>query len=233
MDLEAKYTLLKACSLFKDCDVDTLQLIAKDTYHRSYEAGRVILNSDVTIHKISIIVNVGRMKVFTHNPINDDEYIVFVLSHGDLFNTVTLFDDKKDNLSAMAIDKLEILHCNIDLARNWITIHQKFTKNLLQYLSDRLRLTIEYNVSKTFYSLELRLAKLIYQNVVGDTGELNLINDLSHTEIAKMLGTTRTVVNRNLQKLKKDGYIDIKYKEILIADYKKLQDFMKQNDFLS
>jgi len=223
MVIEQKYQLLKTCNLFKDCDEEALYSIAADTYLRSYKKGENVVTEDAAIHKISIIVNEGRMKIYTYNPTKSEEYIVYVLRHGDLFNCIHLFDEKKDNLSAMAIDNLDILHCNIDFARKWIVDHKAFNKNLLSYLASRLRLAIDYNVSKTFFNIELRLAMLIYQNVSSEDNKLNLINDLSHQEIAQIMGTTRAVVNRNLQKLKKDGLIDIKYKEIVIQNYEKLK----------
>ena len=220
--------LLKNNFLFKDCSEAEIESMASDMFFRNYKAKEVFLTGDSTIHKISIIVNKGRMKIFTYSPLTVEEYILYVLSEGDLFNIITLFDGKKDKLSAMAIDDLDILHCNIDIARGWIKKYDSFNKGLLTYLSRRLRLAQEYNISKTFYSVEMRLAKLIFENITSDNHEINLINNLSHKEIAKMLGTTRTVVNRNLQRLKKEGMIDLKYKKILIQDYTKLKVHIEQ-----
>jgi len=187
-----------------------------------------LLTGESTIYKISIVVNNGRMKIFTSNPVTFDEYTLYVLSFGDIFNIITLLDGKKDQLSAIALDDLDILHCNIDLARDWIKKYEAFNKSLLAYLSYRLRQAQEYNISKTFYNIEIRLAKLIFQNISSDSSELNLINNLSHKEIAKMLGTTRTVVNRNLQQLKKSGLIELKYKKIVIQNYQMLKELIEQ-----
>ena len=229
LDTQTKYGLLKNYPLFKNCDQAQLLSISNDTYHRSYKKGELFLTGDSTIHKISIVINNGRMKIFTINPSTFEEFTLYVLSSGDLFNIITLLDGKKDDLSAMAIDDIDILHCNIDIARDWIKNIEAFNKGFITYLSQRLRLAQDYNISKTFYSVEMRLAKLIYLNITSDNNEINLINNLSHTEIAKMLGTTRTVVNRNLQELKKDGMIDLKYKKIIIQDFEKLKEHIEQN----
>ena len=228
IEIEKKYNLLKNNLLFKGCDEVALESIAADTYFRTYKKGEILLTGESTIYKISIVVNNGRMKIFTSNPVSFEEYTLYVLSFGDIFNIVTLLDGKKDQLSAIAIDDLDILHCNIDLARDWIKKYEAFNNSLLAYLSERLRQAQEYNISKTFYSIEIRLAKLIFQNISSDSNELNLINNLSHKEIAKMLGTTRTVVNRNLQQLKKSGLIELKYKKILIQNYQKLKELIEQ-----
>jgi len=60
-----------------------------------------------------------------------------------------------------------------------------------------------------------RLARLILhyvdlRNSSPLTGKypLRLINDFSHDTLACMVGSVRTVVNRNLQQLKKEGAVD-------------------------
>lgn len=223
-----KYELLKSTALFGDLDENSLLSIAEDTYLRHYEKGDILMTGESSIHKVAIIVNQGRLKVFTTNPTSKEDYTVYVLNHGHLFNVITYFDGKKDNLSAQALDDIHILHCNIDIARDWIVKYPAFNVTLIRYLSERLKLAIEYNISKTFYSVEYRLAKLIYKNGLKDNESYNLINNLSHAEIAEIIGTTRAVVNRNLQKLKKDGYIDIKHKEILIQNYRKLNAWIEK-----
>jgi len=81
-----------------------------------------------------------------------NEYTVYVLQDGDIFNVITYLDGHKDNLTAQALDDIEILHCNIDIAREWIYKHDAFNKNLLLYLSGRLKTLQENSISKTFFN---------------------------------------------------------------------------------
>lgn len=226
-----KHRILQNMPLLKSCSEETLSIIASDTYHKKYNKNDFVMTSDAAIHKIAIIANKGRMKISATNQNTGEEYIAYILTFGDFFNVTTLFDGKKDHLQAVALDDLDIFYCSIDVARGWINHLEDFNKNLLKYLLERLRMVQKFNLDKNFYSIEIRLAKLIFENIVSDENPLNLINDLSHEEIAKMLGTSRAVVNRNLQKLKKDNLIDIKRKNILIKDYKKMKDYIEQHSF--
>lgn len=226
-----KYKILQNMPLFKNCSEETLNVIASDTYHKKYEKNDFVMTPDAAIHRIAIVANMGRMKISVTNQKNGEEYIAYLLTFGDFFNVSTLFDGEKDHLQAVALDDLDILFCNIDIARGWINRLEDFNKNLLRYLSERLQMVQKFNLDKTFYSIEIRLARLIFDNITSDENPLNLLNDLSHKEIAKMLGTSRAVVNRNLQKLKKDNFIDIKRKKILIKDYEKMQDYIEQHSF--
>jgi len=55
----------------------------------------------------------------------------------------------------------------------------------------------------------------------------NLIQGLSNTEIANLIGTVRHVVERHLKKLKADGLIESKSKTLQILDAKKLLEKIK------
>ena len=226
-----KYQILQNMPLLKNSSEETLRVIAADTYHKKYQKNDIVITPDSAIHKIAIVANKGRMKICTINQKTGEEYIAYILTFGDFFNVTTLIDGKKDQLEAIAIDDLDILFCNIDIARGWITRFDDFNKMLLGYTSERLRMVQTFNSDKTFYSIEIRLARLIFDNIISDDNPLNLINDLSHKELAKMLGTSRAVVNRNLQKLRKDNLIDIKRKKILIKDYNEMNEYIQENSY--
>jgi len=50
------------------------------------------------------------------------------------------------------------------------------------------------------------------------------VDNLKHEDIASMIGTVRKVLSRALQKLKKDGVIELSRKNIRIKDFQKLLD---------
>jgi len=225
--INKKIKLLSNHGRFKDCSEASLQDIVQNTYLKKYKKGEILLTGDSTIHKISILVSKGRLKIFTLNPSMSNEYTVYVLQDGDIFNVITYLDGHKDNLTAQALDDIEILHCNIDIAREWIYKHDAFNKNLLLYLSGRLKTLQENSISKTFFNIEIRLAHLILQNISQSSSEADLINNLSNKEIAKIIGTTRAVINRNLQLLKKKGIIPLEYKQILVENKDKLIELLE------
>lgn len=73
-------------------------------------------------------------------------------------------------------------------------------------------------------------SKLIAKNIEkqGDKQTLKLINNLSHEELASLIGTVRKLLNRNLQSLKKQGLIDVKRKEIFIKDSQNLLEHLPE-----
>ena len=83
----------------------------------------------------------------------------------------------------------------------------------------------ELALDLSFYDTTSRLLKLISKNInPKNLNKLKLLYDLPHEEIASLIGTVRKVLNRHIQKLKNDGIIDVKHKNIEIKDTQKLLD---------
>jgi CRP-like cAMP-binding protein len=73
------------------------------------------------------------------------------------------------------------------------------------------------------YHRIIRLFTRFTKNKNGDNS-LSLIENLSHEELASMVGSVRKVVNRNLQKLKDEGVIELSRKHIKLKNFQKLLD---------
>ena len=69
--------------------------------------------------------------------------------------------------------------------------------------------------------------RLIIENLDPKTNEPDLLNNLSHNEIAKMIGSVRQVVERNLKKLQHEGLLDVGHKTLLIKNLNQLKEKIK------
>jgi CRP-like cAMP-binding protein len=81
-------------------------------------------------------------------------------------------------------------------------------------------LAVDLSLYDVYQRIIRLFAKYIDENSINP--KLRLIENLSHEEIASMIGSVRKVVNRTLQKLKKDGIIDVSRKNIKLLDLQKL-----------
>jgi DNA-binding transcriptional regulator LsrR (DeoR family) len=86
----------------------------------------------------------------------------------------------------------------------------------------------ELSSDLSLYSTSERLIKLLLQNLdPNNIMKYNLLQGLSNTEIAKLIGTVRHVVERHLKALKEDGTIETRNKNVQILDAGKLLDKIK------
>ena len=76
-----------------------------------------------------------------------------------------------------------------------------------------------------------RLAKLLIKHLNSKTCKIQLINDLSHNELAQLIGTTRAVINRHLQEFKKEGILKIERKSLEVTNLPLLLDKVRSTNF--
>lgn len=185
--------------------------------------GEVLMRPQECLEHFFILME-GRVKVSQINFENGKEQILYLLSKGDMYDVITLLDGKIHENVAISLDDVKLLVFPIELFREWIETKPSFNKLFLPYVAKQLREVEALASDLSLYDTLTRLIKLIAHNIETKDGvqTLRLINDLSHEELASMVGTVRKVLNRNLQKLKKEGLIDIKRKQICLKDSKHL-----------
>ncbi len=165
----------------------------------------------------------GRIKVFQINLENAKEQTLQILSSGDMYDVVTLLDAKIHENILEALDDVKIIVFPIQIVRDWMYHDRQFNQLLFPYIAKQFRDMEELALDLSFYDTSKRLLKLISKNALQTNKDrLSLIHDLPHEELASLIGTVRKVLNRHIQKLKKDGIINVKRKNIEIKDTEKL-----------
>ena len=160
----------------------------------------------------------GRLKVFKSNPDTGREHTVFVLSEGDVFDVLSLLDSKPHDVYWEALDHLEVLKIPMDHMRQWINDFPEIHKSILYYLGHRMKQLMDVATDVTLHSTLVRLSSLLLKNISGETRKLELINNLPNEEIAGLIGTTRAVVSRHIQELKRCGAISVSRKQINVKN---------------
>jgi len=178
-------------------------------------------NSRTTASSIHFIVS-GRLKVYQVNPATNREHIIFILSKGDMFDILLLLDDEPHEIFWEALDDMELLKIPLQEMQKWITVHPEINKTLLNYVGKRIRQLENIATDISLHNTLVRLTNLLLANINGKTHKLQLINNLPNDEIAGLIGTTRAVVNRHIQELKKCGAITVQRKAIDVKNIETL-----------
>lgn len=216
-------SLIKDFPLFRNLAPDELEKIVPELTHDTLKKG-ILKNADsLTLNRFHIILS-GRLKMFQYNSLSDRKYTMYILSTGDVFDVLSLLDGEKHESTIEVLENIEVLTVDITSARRWLIDYPNFNQDMFRYLAHRMRKLEEQAADIATTETSYRLAKLLIMNVVSDSNELNLINNLSHTELADLIGTTRAVLNRHLQIFKQEGIIKIERKNIGINNLKKLQE---------
>ena len=227
---------LKDSILFSDLHRDILNELLLNMTLEKWNESIFKSGNDVNRDRFSFIIS-GRLKRYQINADTGREHTIYILSKGDVFDILYLLDDKIHEVYWEAIDDMEILNIPITKMRLFIETHPSLNKNILLYLGKRMLFLETAVTDMSLHSTIIRLSKLLLNNINQQSQKLERINNLSNDEIASLIGTTRAVVNRHLQELKKCGAITLNHKQIDIKNInlllsiteKKLSSFNKQH----
>ncbi len=170
----------------------------------------------------------GKIKVYQLNLENSKEQTIFLLGFGDMFDTISLLDGKPHEVIIDVLENGEALCLPIEKVREWIGSNPAFNRIFFPYLASQMRSIEELATDLSLYSTSQRLIKLILKSLNPIKKErLNLLQNLSRTEIASLIGTVRHVVDRHINDLKDDGAIETTRKKIIVKDIEKLLNSIK------
>ena len=175
------------------------------------------------------IVLKGKIKSFQMNLENAKEQTLFVYRAGDMFDTLVLLDGKPHDVLYEVLETSELLELPIEKVREWLQTNEQFNRHFFPYIASQMRHAEELASDLSLYTTSERLSKLLLQNMnPNDEHYYQLLQNLSKTEIAKLLGTVRNVVERHLKELETDNIIENQRKNIYVKDVKKLLESSEQ-----
>ena len=184
---------------------------------------------DEELHKYFYIVLKGKIKSFQMNLENAKEQTLFIYRAGDMFDTLILLDNKPHDVLYEVLESAEVLELPIEKVREWLRTNEQFNKHFFPYIASQMRQSEELASDLSLYSTSQRLSKLLLKNInPNDKHYYQLLQNLSKTEIAKLLGTVRNVVERHLKELEREQIIENQRKNIYIKDIKKLLEESEQ-----
>jgi CRP-like cAMP-binding protein len=181
----------------------------------------IFVNGELSKH--FYIVLKGKIKSFQMNLESGKEQTLFVYRAGDMFDTLILLDGKSHDVLYEVIENAEVLELPIEKVREWLRTNEQFNRHFFPYIASQMRHAEELATDLSLYSTSERLSKLLLQNMnPNDEHYYQLLQNLSKTEIAKLLGTVRNVVERHLKELEAEQIIENQRKNIYVKDLEKL-----------
>jgi len=214
----SKYELLP----FSGLDDVTVSEISRHTKRLIFKKGETLFTQGELMRYFYVVIR-GKIKSYQLNLNNAKEQTIFIYREGDMFDTIVLLDGQEHDVMYEALEESEVLQMPIEFVRELISTNKELNSKFFPYLARQMRQMEELATDLSLFSTSERLIKLLLQNLdPNNLMKYKLIQGLSHTEIAKLIGTVRHVVERHLKALKADGTIATKNKNVQILDANKL-----------
>jgi CRP-like cAMP-binding protein len=195
---------------------------------KEFEKGASPFYPDDLLKNFYIVVN-GRIKTYQINFETSKEQTIFIYKRGDMFDVISLLDNKEHDVSYEVLENTTVLEFPIERVRYWLENDTTFNKKFFPYIAAQMRHTEELSTDLALYDTKDRLINLLIDNLNPNKRfKHNLLHNLSNTEIAKLLGTVRHVVERTLKQLKEDKLIETSRRNITIKNFDKLLEKSSQ-----
>ena len=202
---------LKNSHLFSSLSEKEIDQISEAMILKQFKKNEIILYEDDVNGYIFFILN-GRVKA-VQTSFDGKESILSIHKSGDVFGEISLIDKKTVPAMFTAVEETSLAVISNDAFCNLMRDQSKLVEILLQVLCSRLRESWERIQLLNFNNASQRMKTLLlmlseeYGRKTTEGVTLNI--NLTHQDMADMTGMTRETVTRALDKLRKDGEINV------------------------
>ena len=156
---------------------------------------------------------------------NGKDQIVKLVKSGELLGQRSLISEEPANLSAVALEDMEVCFIPKTEIMNFFNQNNQFSMNVMRNICGDLKEADDHMVSMAQKSVKERLAEtLLYlEDTFGKNSDGSLHIQLSREELAGMIGTATESCIRLLSELNKSELVDLSGKKITILDRNKLK----------
>ncbi|MBU5313224.1 Crp/Fnr family transcriptional regulator [Tissierella carlieri] len=150
------------------------------------------------------------------------ERIILLLSTGDMFGEITMLQQDSDRVITKTYSRVKVCKIEKSVFYNYLKKNPFVYDSILLMITTKFRILMTQIYDNTYLNTKERLFFLlkrlsIQQNSLEELGhKLNF--NLTHEELANMIGSTRSTVTRIMKLLESEGKIARNGRKINIID---------------
>jgi len=167
------------------------------------------------------LVRKGQVKVYKLSEAGKEK-ILRVFGPGDFFAELPLLDGGNYPASAEALSAATLLSLSRDNFLKILLKYPAITGKIYEIVGSRLRQFTTMVTDLTLKDASRRLAGFLLEKAAEQVhfsqGPVRFPLNLTHQEIASLIGTARETVSRSLKQLQADGIIEIRDRYVTVSD---------------
>ncbi|GAA5131271.1 Crp/Fnr family transcriptional regulator [Thalassotalea piscium] len=227
---KASPVLVKQANLFSDLPAKLIEDFQQEFQLNEWHKDDYI-NSDILMERFFVVID-GQLEIKQSNPDTGREATLDMLYAGDCFDLIVLFDDQPHDVIISPLTTVKLLSVKLATMRHWLWTYPEFNKQFMPYLAKKMREKEQQASSLVLNDVATRLSRIILQHInkikfyngtKEDEHHHHLVNGLNDETLARMTGSVRQVINKQLQLWKKEGTIDKKRNQLMIKDLEALE----------
>ncbi|MBI2891244.1 MAG: Crp/Fnr family transcriptional regulator [Nitrospirae bacterium] len=206
--------------LFANLGADHLGLIVPSIKEQPYTKGRIIVHQDER-GTVFFIMEKGLAKV-TMAGRDGREITLSYVKPGEFFGEMSLLDGKPRSATVVAVEDSIVLVLTREDFLNQIRLNPEIGIRMLEVFSERIRYADEKIGLLTLTDVQSKLVHY-FIHLAGRMGVPTVNGTLienrpTHDVMAAELGTTRETITRIIGDLRRNGYIKITRKTLLVSN---------------
>ena len=214
--------LIRQLNALKSLNKDQLKRISDSKVSKSIKKGDAIFEEGEKLNGVFCVRNgVSKLSKMSDN---GKDTIVKIATRGEILGQRSVITKEKTNLSAVAVNDMEVCYIPKVHLLESITDNPDFAKAILLQMAKNLKVSDNVIVNIAQKTVKQRLAEAILHldKNFGVDAEGFILMTLTREEIANILGTAKETCIRALTSFKKQGWISNDGKRIKIKDHKAL-----------
>ena len=229
---KASPVLVKQADIFADLPAELIEDFQQEFQLNEWHKGDYF-NSALLTQRFFVVIE-GQVEIKQSNPETGREATLDMLYAGDCFDLIVLLDDQPHDVIVSPLTTIKLLSVKLDTMRQWLWTYPEFNQQFMPYLAQKMREKEEQASSLILHNVSTRLSRIILKHInkikfyIGRKQDEHQqqhheVNGLNDDTLARMSGTVRQIVNKQLQLWKKDGTIDKKRNQLVINDIAALE----------
>ncbi|MCD6163168.1 MAG: Crp/Fnr family transcriptional regulator [candidate division Zixibacteria bacterium] len=210
---------IKENSLFAGLNGNELQSLSDTITIKRLKKGEILFFDGDAASGFYTVLE-GKIRVFKSNP-DGKEYTIHVITSGQIFGEVAIFEGKHFPASSIAIENSVVGFFPKD---RFLALIKEYPNISLKIIGSLARFLREYNEMVEDLALKevsARIARYLLTKA-GETNKKVIDLDIKKTELALKLGTIGETLSRNLRKMKDNEIIRVDNQQITILDFDRL-----------
>lgn len=216
--------LLKRIPFFSPLAEEELNSLLPCLKEKNYKKNQVVFHEGAPGRQLFLIRS-GNVKVFK---LSEDgrEKILRVFGPGDFFAELPLLDGGKYPASAETLSPATLVCLSREDFLKILSGNPQILQKIHEIVGNRLRHFTNAVTDLTLKDASRRLAGFLLEKTeeyqILTSKEIRFPMELTHQEIASLIGTARETVSRTLRQFQKEGVIEIKDRYITVLDKERL-----------
>lgn len=195
-----------------------------------YHPNDIIYMQEDDVSNLYLIIK-GRVRVFEISS-TGEEMTYEVLDKGHIFGESSFLKDSLRPTTVSAVNEVELISCPLEHLYPYLQESKELTIALLQLMSERCNYVAHLLKKSLTYNRYEKIASFLLEQTLHDNIDKGIINQTlpyTHEDIAATVGLARVTVTKVLNEFAKKGYIQNKYRRIVIVNRQALAAQLKKH----